>query len=117
MERIWRATINSWNGLVAVTRSEAAFRQELGCSVHDVILSFKLNAAKAGLEIGDCSLEDVALDSGLTSIQHMHRVFKRELGCTPRAYRDRVLSERGQVPPAQNMDAEIKTNIDTQSVA
>ena len=29
MERIWRATINSWNGLVAVTRSEAAFRQEL----------------------------------------------------------------------------------------
>ena len=30
MERIWRATINSWNGLVAVTRSEAAFRQELG---------------------------------------------------------------------------------------
>ena len=30
MERIWRATINSWNGLIAVTRSEAAFRQELG---------------------------------------------------------------------------------------
>ena len=29
MERIWRATINSWNGLLAVTRSEAAFRQEL----------------------------------------------------------------------------------------
>ena len=29
VERIWRAAINSWNGLVAVTRSEAAFRQEL----------------------------------------------------------------------------------------
>ena len=29
MERIWQAAINSWNGLVAVTRSEAAFRQEL----------------------------------------------------------------------------------------
>jgi LacI family transcriptional regulator len=81
---------------VGVSRSslDAGFRQELGCSVHDVILSFKLDAAKAGLESGDCSIADVAQDSGLTSIQHMHRVFKRELGCTPRAYRDRVLSER-----------------------
>jgi LacI family transcriptional regulator len=90
---------------VGVSRSslDADFRQELGCSVHDVIMSFKLKAAKAGLENGDCSFEDVALDSGLTSIQYMHRVFKRELGCSPRAYRDRVLSERGQMPPAQNL--------------
>ena len=87
---------------VGVSRSSlnASFRRELGCSVHDVILSFKLNAAKAGLESGACSIEDVALDSGLTSIQQMHRVFKRELGCTPRAYRDRVLSERGQMSSA-----------------
>ncbi|SFU81836.1 XylR family transcriptional regulator [Pseudoduganella namucuonensis] len=87
---------------VGVSRSslDADFRQELGCSVRDVILSFKLNAAKAALESGDCSIADVALGSGLTSIQHMHRVFKRELGCTPRAYRDRVLSERGQMSPA-----------------
>jgi LacI family transcriptional regulator len=87
---------------VGVSRSsiEADFRQELGCSVHDLILSVKLNAAKAGLESGECSIADVALGSGLTSIQHMHRVFKRELGCTPRAYRDRVLSERGQASPA-----------------
>ncbi|MES2349753.1 MAG: DNA-binding transcriptional regulator [Pseudomonadota bacterium] len=87
---------------VGVSRSslDADFRQELGCSVHDMILSFKLNAAKARLESGDGSIEDVALGSGLTSIQHMHRVFKRELGCTPRAYRDRVLSERGQMSAA-----------------
>jgi LacI family transcriptional regulator len=84
---------------VGVSRSslEAYFRQELGCSVHDAILSVKLNAAKAGLESGDCSIEDVALDSGFTSIQYLHLVFKRELGCTPRAYRERVLSERAQM--------------------
>ncbi len=29
MKRIIYATINSWNGLVACTRSEAAFREEL----------------------------------------------------------------------------------------
>ena len=42
VERIWRATINSWNGLVAVTRSEAAFRQELALLVLGVPLAFFL---------------------------------------------------------------------------
>ncbi|KQV90233.1 AraC family transcriptional regulator [Massilia sp. Root351] len=80
---------------VGVSRSslEAYFRQELGCSVHDVILRFKLDAAKAGLEEGERSIADVALGCGFTSTQYMHLVFKRELGCTPRAYRDRALGE------------------------
>jgi len=79
---------------VGVSRSslEAYFRQELGCSVHDVILQFKLDAAKAGLECGERSIADVALGCGFTSTQYMHLVFKRELGCTPRAYRDRALA-------------------------
>lgn len=86
---------------VGMSRStlDADFRQELGCSVHDVILSFKLNAAKAGLASADCNIADVALGSGLTSIQYMHRVFKRELGCTPRAYRERVLSKGEPLSP------------------
>ena len=29
MERLWRATINSWHGLRHAVRSEAAFREEL----------------------------------------------------------------------------------------
>jgi len=40
VERLWRATINSWNGLVAVTRSEAAFRQELALLVVGIPLAF-----------------------------------------------------------------------------
>lgn len=40
MERLWRATINSWNGLVAVTRSEAAFRQELALLAIGIPLAF-----------------------------------------------------------------------------
>jgi LacI family transcriptional regulator len=81
---------------VGVSRSslEVYFRQELGCSVHDMILRSKLDAAKAGLESGERSIADVALGCGFTSTQYMHLVFKRELGCTPRAYRDRALNER-----------------------
>jgi diacylglycerol kinase (ATP) len=54
VERIWRATINSWNGLVAVTRSEAAFRQEVGLLAISVPLAFFLtpDVAKRFLLIG-----------------------------------------------------------------
>ncbi|MCU6496990.1 DNA-binding transcriptional regulator [Rugamonas sp. A1-17] len=76
---------------LGVSRSslEAYFRQELGCSVHDVVLRYKLEAAKAGLDSGERSIAEVALGCGFGSTQYMHLVFKRELGCTPRAYRDR----------------------------
>jgi len=54
VERIWRATINSWNGLIAVTRSEAAFRQELALLVIGVPLAFLLtpDAARRLVLIG-----------------------------------------------------------------
>ena len=44
MERLSRATINSWNGLIAVTRSEAAFRQELALLGLGVPLAFFLTS-------------------------------------------------------------------------
>ncbi|MFY9601759.1 MAG: diacylglycerol kinase [Pseudolabrys sp.] len=44
MERLWQAVINSWNGLVAVTRSEEAFRQELALLAVGVPLAFFLTA-------------------------------------------------------------------------
>ena len=91
---------------VGVSRSslEAYFRRELGCSVHDVILRYKLDAAKAGLQ-SERSIGDVALACGFTSTQYLHLVFKRELGCTPRAYRDRLFG----MPSAAVRDADHQT--------
>ena len=40
MERLWRATINSWHGLIACTKSEAAFRQELAVLALGTPLAF-----------------------------------------------------------------------------
>ena len=42
MRRLWRATINSWNGLAAVARSEAAFRLELVVLAVAIPLAFLL---------------------------------------------------------------------------
>jgi diacylglycerol kinase (ATP) len=38
--RMWRATINSWRGLVAAAKSEAAFREELVALAVAVPLAF-----------------------------------------------------------------------------
>lgn len=73
---------------VGISRSslEAHFRRELGCSVHDEILRVKLDAAKALLAREAGHIGDIAVRCGFTSVQYLHAVFKRELGCTPREY-------------------------------
>jgi LacI family transcriptional regulator len=68
--------------------------------VHDDILRFRLDTAIAILEKGDCKLAEVALKCGFTSSQYMHSVFKRELGCSPRGYQERVLNARGSAGAA-----------------
>ena len=40
MQRIWRATVNSWRGLVAAAKSEAAFREEVVALILAVPLAF-----------------------------------------------------------------------------
>ncbi|MES3021404.1 MAG: DNA-binding transcriptional regulator [Pseudomonadota bacterium] len=90
---------------VGISRSslESYFRQELECSVHDEILRFRLDAATSLLGRGDCNLGDVALSCGFTSSQYMHSVFKREFGCTPRAYQERVLRGLPEPDPATHI--------------
>jgi LacI family transcriptional regulator len=95
---------------VGISRSslESYFRQELNCSVHDVILRFKLDAATSILARGERSIADVALSCGFTSVQYMHAVFKRELGCTPRAYQDKAMlgctDDGSALPPPELAD-------------
>ncbi len=40
MDRLLRATVNTWNGLIAAARSEEAFRQELIALVLAIPLAF-----------------------------------------------------------------------------
>jgi diacylglycerol kinase (ATP) len=42
VKRLWQATINSWHGLIAVTQSEAAFREELALLAVGAPLAFFL---------------------------------------------------------------------------
>ena len=44
VERLYKATINSWHGLVACTKSEAAFREEIVLLIVGVPLAFWLTS-------------------------------------------------------------------------
>ena len=44
MKRLWRATINSWHGLVAAAQSEQAFREELVVLEIGIPLAFFVTA-------------------------------------------------------------------------
>jgi diacylglycerol kinase (ATP) len=44
VDRFWRATTNTWNGLLAAARSEAAFREELVVMAVAAPLSFVVAA-------------------------------------------------------------------------
>lgn len=87
---------------VGISRSslESHFRQQLNSSVHEEILHFKLDAATSLLSGAQASIADVALRCGFTSVQYMHAVFKRELGCTPRTWQDRAMAAAAGVPSA-----------------
>lgn len=91
---------------VGISRSslESYFRRELGWSVHDEILRFRLDAATAILSSGECNLSDVAAKCGFTSSQYMHSVFKRELGCTPRVFQERALQAGFDAPPLSTVE-------------
>jgi LacI family transcriptional regulator len=73
---------------INVSRStiERLFQQECGCSVHDEILRVRLDLAQHLLKSGKLSASEVAIRCGFRTLQYMHVVFKREVGCTPSEY-------------------------------
>ena len=76
---------------VGLSRSslETYFRRELERTVHDEILQFKLARARELLQDSQLTGADVAARAGFGSVQYLNAVFRRELGCTPRAWRER----------------------------
>ena len=63
------------------------FRSMLGRTVHDAVLSTKLDRAKELLTLTRLSLIEVSLRSGFNHQEYLNHVFKARLGMTPGEYR------------------------------
>ena len=68
---------------VSRTTLESHFHRQFGRSVHEEILSFKIQLARQLLQNGETSCNEVAQRCGFTTVQYMYAVFRRELGCSP----------------------------------
>jgi AraC family transcriptional regulator len=64
-----------------------AFRQHLGCTFGDYQRRQRIEQAATLLASGRLAICDIALTCGFSDQPHMTRLFKREIGMTPAAYR------------------------------
>ncbi|WP_043622722.1 GlxA family transcriptional regulator [Nonomuraea candida] len=65
------------------------FRKETGSTLAAYVEAARVEAARRLLEGTDEPLERIAAESGLGSVETLHRAFRRRLGTTPAAYRRR----------------------------
>lgn len=63
------------------------FRQEIGCSISDYILQKRIALAKRLLLQTDLSVSAVGIRVGYDTTAYFIRLFKREVGKTPKEYR------------------------------
>ena len=63
------------------------FKTATGYSPHNYLLNMKLERARELLKNPAMSLIDIALDCGFASHSHMSRLFHKNVGITPSAYR------------------------------
>jgi AraC-like DNA-binding protein len=70
------------------SRFAAAFREAFGSPPHRYLLHLRLEHAKELLRGSSLPVARIAAYSGFSDAQHLSRVFKRQVGVTPGAYRE-----------------------------
>ena len=68
-----------------------AIKREVGMTPGAYVETLRVERARALLETGDESVEQVALRCGFGTVETMRRVFRRRLGVSPGDYRERFL--------------------------
>lgn len=68
------------------------FRKHFGCSVGEYVLRLRIESACRELANSDSPLVEIALAAGFAHQAHFSRVFKRETGVTPSAFRSALRS-------------------------
>ena len=76
---------------VSRSKLESLFKQELGTTVHDQIFRIRLKKACQLLKSKNKPIEEIAFLSGYPSTQYMYSVFAKNVGMTPKEYRQQQL--------------------------
>jgi len=63
------------------------FKKETGMTLTDYVNQHRINSAKRLLKSTTLSIQAVATSVGISDIHYFTRLFRREVGCSPREYR------------------------------
>jgi transcriptional regulator GlxA family with amidase domain len=92
-----------------------AFRQSFGVSPYAYIMALRITHAKELMIETDLPLSQIALDCGLSDQAHLSRLFRREMGCAPNAWRRAKLAhiQETSIAPSQapNGQRALRSNI------
>lgn len=72
---------------LSVSQLASLFRRALGQPPHRFIINLRVARARELLATSDLPLAEIALACGFSHQEHMTRIFRREIGLTPAAYR------------------------------
>lgn len=64
------------------------FKEEVGTTVNQYLLSRRLGEAQMQLVFKDASIKEIAADCGYSNLQYFYSVFKKHVGLTPLELRD-----------------------------
>jgi signal transduction histidine kinase/AraC-like DNA-binding protein/ABC-type sugar transport system substrate-binding protein/FixJ family two-component response regulator len=64
------------------------FHQEVGFSTWEYLLRYRIQQAKTRLRNCNNSIMEIAAQVGFNDLSYFYRVFRKNVGCTPREYRE-----------------------------
>jgi YesN/AraC family two-component response regulator len=68
------------------------FKEMTDTSIASYINHYRIEAASTLLKISTLSITDIALECGFDNLSYFNRVFKKQMGCTPTAFRSKYTS-------------------------
>ncbi|MBQ9780509.1 MAG: helix-turn-helix transcriptional regulator [Clostridia bacterium] len=71
------------------------FRENMGLTPHVFVNAARIRKAKLLLSTSNITADRVAYECGFSDYAHFYRTFRREIGCTPKEYRQEMLLKKG----------------------
>lgn len=76
------------------TTLTALMKQELGCTVIEYLIKYRVAMAKKQLAFTNVPIKDIAGMVGFKTVQHFNRIFKENTGTTPAEFRKAAVQKR-----------------------
>ncbi|MGN0299054.1 MAG: helix-turn-helix domain-containing protein [Lachnospiraceae bacterium] len=88
MEKI---TLEDIADTIHICRSECCrfFKESTGMALFEYLIQYRIQQSAALLSSTDLSITEIAMRTGFATPSYFTKIFRRQMGCTPREYREK----------------------------